>query len=160
MQCWCRPLFVATVERCHDDTPSLPPSASPYFNRTSTPLNLQVVHEMEQAGVEPNSHTFTALLNCLARRRKTFDGFQARLRLPPAADDVVAALLGVLGVWRAESCFMTPCMCSSVATLRVFGTRRTRVRSSYYSSISFFGSTSRRHRKFCCVTSKGQHRSW
>lgn len=33
---------------------------------------------MEQAGVEPNSYTYTVLLSCLARRRKVFDGFQAR----------------------------------------------------------------------------------
>lgn len=69
--------------------PLHPPPAPVYFNRTYTLPILQVVHEMEQAGVEPNSYTFTALLNCLARRRKTFDGFQARLRLPPAADYVL-----------------------------------------------------------------------
>lgn len=35
---------------------------------------------MEQAGVEPNSHTYTVLLHCLERRRKTFDGFQVSLQ--------------------------------------------------------------------------------
>ncbi|CAM9166806.1 unnamed protein product [Ectocarpus sp. 12 AP-2014] len=45
---------------------------------------IEVVHEMEQAGVEPNSHTFTTLLICLARRRKTFDGFQVMARLVDA----------------------------------------------------------------------------
>lgn len=38
----------------------------------------QVVHEMEQAGVEPNRYTYTVLLNCLARRRKVVDGFHVR----------------------------------------------------------------------------------
>ncbi|CBJ29786.1 conserved unknown protein [Ectocarpus siliculosus] len=45
---------------------------------------IEVVHEMEQAGVEPNSYTFTTLLNCLARRRKIFDGFQVMARLVDA----------------------------------------------------------------------------
>lgn len=45
------------------------------------------MHEMEQAGVEPNSYTYTILLNCLERRRKTFDGFQVS---PPAASQPIS----------------------------------------------------------------------
>lgn len=44
---------------------------------------------MEQAGVEPNSYTYTILLNCLERRRKNFDGFQVSSPVPPHLYDVV-----------------------------------------------------------------------
>ncbi|CAM9440111.1 unnamed protein product [Laminaria digitata] len=37
---------------------------------------IQIVYDMEQAGVEPTSYTYTILLDCLAQRGKAFDGFQ------------------------------------------------------------------------------------
>lgn len=40
---------------------------------------------MEQAGVEPDRYTYTVLLNCLARRRKIFDGFQVVTKTVVAA---------------------------------------------------------------------------
>ena len=37
---------------------------------------LQIVYDMEQAGVEPTAYTYTILLDCFAQRGKAFDGFQ------------------------------------------------------------------------------------
>lgn len=43
---------------------------------------LQIVYDMEQAGVEPTAYTYTILLDCLAQRGKAFDGFQVTWPAP------------------------------------------------------------------------------
>lgn len=49
---------------------------------------LQIVYDMEQAGVEPTAYTYTTLLDCLAQRGKAFDGFQVNKKLRPAPRSV------------------------------------------------------------------------
>lgn len=73
----------------------------------------QIVHEMEQAGVEPNRHTYTVLLDCLARRRKVFDGFQVMARLVDARVPLLTrghraglAFCNAYGDWRRAMVLM------------------------------------------------------
>lgn len=60
--------------------------------------------------MEPNRNTYTVLLNCLARRRKTFDGFQVCKKQPPASRPDNA---GHAPVWPALL-RVAPFVCSSV----------------------------------------------